>query len=101
MNAVPRLEPYRDGPSRLWVRAQPSARRSELAGPCNGAPQFAVRASAPEGRANEGLLGVLAAAWGLRPSDIDIGSTARDKQALLPLALPQAPDLLLAARPQD
>ncbi len=103
MSETPRLEPCRDGRSRLWVRAQPGARRSGIAGLWNGALKVAVRAPAQDGRANEELLAVLAAALDLRPRDLELdsGSTARDKQVLVPLALPRLRELLLAALPQD
>ncbi len=103
MSEAPRLEPCRDGRSRLWVRAQPGARRSGIAGLWSGALKVAVRAPAQDGRANEELLAVLAAALDLRPRDLELdsGSTARDKQVLVPLALPRLRELLLAALPQD
>lgn len=103
MSAEPRLEACRDGRCRLWVRAQPGARRSGLVGVWNHALKVAVRAPAQDGRANDELLESLAAVLGLRPRDLELdrGATARDKQILVPLDLPRVRELLLAALPQD
>jgi len=103
VSEAPRLESSPDGRTRLWVRAQPGARRSGIAGLWSGALKVAVRAPAQDGRANEELLAVLAAALDLRPRDLELdsGSTARDKQVLVPLALPRLRELLLAALTQD
>jgi uncharacterized protein (TIGR00251 family) len=69
------------GGVRLRVRVQPRARDSAVVGWAGGA--LKVRLSAPplDGRANEALLDILAAALGLRRRDLRLvsGPTAREK----------------------
>lgn len=102
MSAALRVEPCPDGRARLWIRAQPGARRSGIVGIWNACLKVAVRAPAEDGRANAELLEVLATALGLRPRDLELacGATAREKQVLLPLSAPRARELLLAALPK-
>ena len=102
MNDAPRVEPCENGGARLWVRAQPGARRSGVCGLWNGSLKVAVRAPAEGGRANQELLGVLAQVLGLRARDLELvaGAAARDKQVLAPLSAAQVRELLLATLPQ-
>lgn len=102
MSDVPRVEACADGGARLWIRAQPGAKRSGLVGLWNASLKVAVRSPAEDGRANEELLDVLALALGLRARDLELvsGATARDKQVLAPLSPARVRELLLAALPQ-
>lgn len=69
----------------LPVRAQPGARREGLAGVHDGALKVSVTAAAEKGRANQALVEVLAAALGLKKSQIELisGETARRKLFLV------------------
>lgn len=69
----------------LPVRAQPGARREGLAGVHDGALKVAVTAAAEKGRANQAIVAVLAAALGLKKSQIELisGETARRKLFLV------------------
>ncbi len=79
-----------DGGCRLGVRAQPGARRSEVAGLWNGHVKVCVRAPAEDGRANDELLDVLAEFLGLprRALELERGERARVK--LVRIAAPLA-----------
>jgi uncharacterized protein (TIGR00251 family) len=77
-----------DGAScRLFVRAQPGARRSGVVGPWNERLKVAVRAPPDDGRANAELLELLAARLGLRARELALarGERSRDKEIAVPL----------------
>jgi uncharacterized protein (TIGR00251 family) len=76
------------GGARLAVRAQPGARREGVLGLWNGRLKVALRAPPEAGRANDELCGVLAAALGLRPGDVELraGARSRHKSVFVPLA---------------
>lgn len=65
----------------LLVRVQPRARRSEVGGWRGTALLVSVTAAASEGRANRAVTDVLADAFGVPPSSIELvrGATGRDK----------------------
>ena len=95
----PPLRPGRGGVL-LALHAQPGARRDEVAG-LHG-DRLRVRTTAPpaDGKANERLLALVAAAFGLRRRDVELvsGATSRRKDVLLSgLDLPEAEKLLAAA----
>jgi uncharacterized protein (TIGR00251 family) len=66
---------------RIPVRVKPGAKRDAVGGDFNGALVVAVRAPAVNGKANEALRRVLAAALGVRARDLVVaqGERARDK----------------------
>lgn len=66
---------------RIPVRAKPGAKRDAVGGDFNGALVVAVRAPAVNGKANEVVRRVLAAALGVRARDLVVvqGERARDK----------------------
>jgi hypothetical protein len=66
----------------LEVRAQPGARRERCAGAWNGMLKIAVAAPPEDGRANERVLAVVAALFGLRRSEVELiaGWTSRVKR---------------------
>lgn len=88
MSAGPRLWSGPDGTTWIAVRAQPGARRSGVVGLWNDHLKVAVRAPADEGRANEELLEVLAAALGLRSSALRLAKGAQSRQKEFAVALP-------------
>jgi len=67
--------------TRFAVRVKPGAKRDAVGGQWNGALVVAVRAPAVEGKANEAVRKVLAAALGVRVRDLVVvrGERARDK----------------------
>jgi uncharacterized protein (TIGR00251 family) len=69
----------------LAVRAQPGARRNAVVGAQAGALKVAVTAPPDQGRANKALAETLAAALGLKKSQVELiaGPTSRDKKFLL------------------
>lgn len=69
----------------IAVRAQPGARRNAVVGEQNGSLKVAVTAPADRGRANKALEEMLAAALGLKKSQVELigGATSRDKRFLL------------------
>jgi uncharacterized protein YggU (UPF0235/DUF167 family) len=78
------LEPHPQG-TILPVRAQPGARRSGVNGEHNGQLKVAVTQVAEKGKANEAIVAVLAAALGLKRSQIELlsGATAGQKKFLV------------------
>ena len=73
------------GPFRFAIRVKPGARRDRVGGTWPGvageALVVAVAAPAVEGKANDAVRRVLAAAFGVRRSDVAVvsGDRARDK----------------------
>ena len=69
----------------IAVRAQPGARRNGIVGEQNGALKVAVTAPPDKGRANKAIEEVLAEAFGLKKSQVELvsGPTSRDKRFLL------------------
>jgi uncharacterized protein (TIGR00251 family) len=99
MTALPRLESTSDGRAcRLYVRAQPGAKRSGLAGLWNDHLKVALRSPADKGRANEELLEVLASELGLRSSQLALarGERARLKEVVIVLPRDEVRSRLLA-----
>jgi uncharacterized protein (TIGR00251 family) len=89
MTALPRVEPSPDGRScRLFVRAQPGARRSGLAGLWNDRLKVALRSPPEDGRANAELLDVLAEALDLRPAQLALVRGDRSRLKEVAVALP-------------
>jgi len=84
---------YRESPEGiiLHVRAQPGARKDEIAGEWGGratpAHSLKIRITAPpeKGRANEAIIRLLAKKLGLKKSAISVvyGETSRDKKILI------------------
>jgi uncharacterized protein (TIGR00251 family) len=69
----------------IGIRAQPGARKNGVVGEHNGLLKVAVTAPADKGRANEALVEVLAAALGVKRSQIELlsGATSRAKKFLI------------------
>jgi uncharacterized protein (TIGR00251 family) len=75
-----------DGPSiRLRLRVSPGASRSEIVGPHGDAWRVRVAAPPESGKANEALLGLLAATLDVPRSSIEIlsGHGSRDKTVVV------------------
>ncbi|MDO8363628.1 MAG: DUF167 domain-containing protein [Actinomycetota bacterium] len=87
------VRPHAEG-AVLSVRAVPGASAAKLVGQHGGELRVRVCSPPVDGRANEEIVKVVAAALGLRPRAVRLlaGHTARSKQLLV--ALP--PDELLA-----
>ncbi len=83
---------------RVFVRAQPGAKRSGIVGLWNEHLKVAVRAPADKGRANEEVLEVLAQALDLRPAQLSIarGASARLKEVIVPAPAAKVSERLLA-----
>ncbi len=66
----------------LSVRAQPGARRDAVVGEHAGMLKITVSAPPDKGRANNAIIEVLAAALGVKRSDIELvsGATSRQKK---------------------
>ena len=99
MSAAPRVEALEEGRSRVWIRAQPGARRSGVVGLWNDHLKVAVRSPAEDGRANEELLDVVSEALGIRRSAVELlrGATARTKELGIALPADELRTRLLAA----
>ena len=69
---------------RLPVQAQPKARKNGLAGTHDGRLKVAVTQAPEQGKANNALVKVLAAALGLRRSQIELVSGATSSKKNLP-----------------
>ncbi len=78
------LENTPDG-IRLPIRVQPGARRNAVTGVHNGRLKVAVTQVAERGKANEAVMHVLAEAFELRASQVELiaGSIHRDKVVLI------------------
>jgi uncharacterized protein len=85
---------------RFAVRVKPGARRDAVGGRWDGASGVAlvvaVAAPAVEGKANDALRRILAAAFGVRRQDVAVvaGQRGRDKVVELDPAPPEAPERL-------
>ena len=79
-----RLEPHPRGVI-LLVRAQPGARRNEIAGEHNGQLKVAVTQVAEKGKANDAVVEVLCEELSLRRSQVELlsGQTSREKKFLI------------------
>ena len=69
----------------IAVRAQPGAKRNSILGERDGALRVAVTAAPDKGKANQAIVQMLADAFGLTKSSIEIvsGQTSRQKKFLL------------------
>lgn len=69
----------------LRLRVSPGARKARIAGPHGGALKLAVTEPPERGKANEGVIALLAAALGLAGRDIEIlsGHTSQDKRVAI------------------
>jgi len=76
--------------SGLAVRVKPGARRSGVTGTWNGRLALAVQSPPEDGRANEELLRLVAALFGLRRSAVELAAGAGARQKKLRLALAPA-----------
>lgn len=67
--------------SRLRIRVQPGARRTEVVGMSDGAVRIRIAAPPADGRANAALVAFLAEALGLRPRQVRLlrGAGGREK----------------------
>ena len=78
---------YRESPEGiiLHVRAQPGARKDEIAGEWANSLKVRVTAPPEKGRANEAIVRLLAEKLGLKKSAIRVisGETSRDKRVLI------------------
>ena len=74
----------------LGVRAQPGAKHSGLTGVWNGRLKVAVRAPAQDGRANEEVIEVLAAAFGIKRKELALSGGEKNRLKEITLALPVA-----------
>ncbi len=77
----------------LALRVQPGARRCTLVGQYGERLKIAVQAPPADGRANEALLGYLAACLDLRPGALRLvaGAASRDKSVLIDCDPSEAP----------
>lgn len=85
---------------RFSIRVKPGAKRDAVGGERNGALVVSVKAPAVEGKANEAVRKVLAAALGVRARDLVVvqGERGRDKLIELVDPPPGAQDLLTALK---
>lgn len=69
----------------ISVRAQPGARKNGIVGIHNGNVKVAVTAPADKGRANDALVEILAEAFNVKRSQVELisGPTHRDKKFLI------------------
>ena len=76
----------------LRLRVSAGASRSRVLGSHGGALKLSVKAPPERGKANREVLALVAEAFGLAPSDVEIvsGETAPDKVVRLPLAPAEA-----------
>lgn len=72
----------------VTVRAQPGASREAVTLLDDGSLDVRVRLRAIDGKANEGVVEVLAERLGLRKREVRIASGARSRQKLVELELP-------------
>ncbi len=76
----------RDGGSRLEVFAKPRASRSEIGGVRDGALIVAVAAPPVDGAANDEIVRTLAAALGVKRSDVSIATGASSSTKIVDVA---------------
>lgn len=71
-----------DGRFILRLRVSPGARKARIAGPHGGALKLSVTEPPERGKANEGVIALLAKALGVAARDIEIlsGHTSQDKR---------------------
>jgi len=76
---------HRDGRILLRLRVSPKAKRDRIAGEHGGALKLYVKAPPEKGRANEGVLRVLADALGIAPREIELvsGHASQDKRVAI------------------
>ncbi len=76
------------GGTLLHLRVKPGARRNEILGVHDGALKLGVVTRPERGKANRGVLKLLAKILDLAPSEIELiaGNTSRDKTILVPLS---------------
>lgn len=89
----PRSNAAEDGRGLVPVRVQPRARRNEVIGEADGSLRVRVTAAAEGGKANRAVIALLAAAFGVAPSRVELvrGATSREKLFRIegrPLTLP-------------
>ena len=87
------FSPESDGRAvRLRLRVAAGAARSRIAGPHGGALKLSVRTPPERGRANREVLGLVAGAFGLPASAVDLlsGETSPDKVVRIPLGPDEA-----------
>ena len=84
------------GGTLLHLRIKPGARKNEILGVHGGALKLGVVARPEKGKANRGVLKLLAKLLHLAPSAIELvaGNTSRDKTVLVPLSATQIGDRL-------
>lgn len=69
----------------LRLRVSPGARKARIAGPHGGALKLSVTEPPERGKANDGVVQLLAEALGVAPRDIEIlsGHTSQDKRVAI------------------
>ena len=79
------------GGTLLHLRVKPGARRNEILGVHGGALKLGVVARPDKGKANRGVLKLLAKILDLAPSELALlaSNTSRDKTVLVPLTAAQ------------
>ncbi len=84
------------GGTLLHLRVKPGARKNEILGVHGGALKLGVVARPEKGKANRGVLKLLAKLLDLAPSTIELvaGNTSQDKTVLVPLSAAQVGDRL-------
>ncbi len=85
--------PGRCGVIVVSVRVHPGASREAVVMLEDGSLDVRVRARAVEGKANEGVVEVLADRLGLRKRDVRIATGARSRQKVVELELPSREEL--------
>ena len=78
--------------ARLRLRVSAGASRSRVLGVHGGALKLSVKAPPERGKANREVLAVVAEAFGLAPSDVELvaGETSPDKVVRLPVSPDEA-----------
>lgn len=89
------------GGVRLRLRVSAGASRSRVLGVHGGALKLSVKAPPERGKANREVLAVVAEAFGLAASDVELvaGETAPDKAVRLPVSPAEAARRFAASRP--
>ena len=84
------------GGTLLHLRVKPGARKNEILGVHGGALKLGVIARPERGKANRGVLKLLAKLLDLAPSTIELvaGNTSQDKTVLVPLSAAEIGDRL-------